>query len=150
MSSNVETIQYRNSTVVLIDQRRLPREEVYVHCKDYHEVASAIHNMVVRGAPAIGVTAAFGIALAAKDCDHSNADSWLECLESAAEELGQTRPTAVNLFWAIGRCLKHAKGLLTEGNSPKKISESLLKLAHKIHTEDINMCRQIGNHGAKR
>lgn len=149
MSSNVETIHYRNDTVVLIDQRKLPREEVYVCCKDYHEVANAIHNMVVRGAPAIGVTAAFGIALAAKDCDHSNAGFWLECLESAAEELGQTRPTAVNLFWAIGRCLEHAKGLLAEGNSPRKISESLLKLAHEMHAEDIDMCHQIGDHGAK-
>ena len=149
MASTVETIGYRDGAVVLIDQRKLPQEETYVHCRDHREVADAIRDMVVRGAPAIGVTAAFGMALAARETGLIDAGPWIDHLESAAKELGETRPTAVNLFWAIGRCLDHARNRLSEGRSSGEVSESLLTLAHEMHAEDVAMCRRIGDNGAE-
>src|ERR1700691_5767966 len=93
----IETIQWTDSGVVMIDQTRLPREEVYVTCASYQQVADAIRSMVIRGAPAIGVAAAMGIALGML-----HAQSSAE-FDGICETLGRTRPTAVNLFWAIGR-----------------------------------------------
>src|SRR5262249_21195479 len=90
----VETIQWTDAGVVMIDQRRLPREEVFVTCRTYQEVAEAIRSMTIRGAPAIGVAAAMGVALGARD----GAD-----FETVCNTLAATRPTAVNLFWAIDR-----------------------------------------------
>src|SRR5436309_14594387 len=93
---HVEPIRWRGDALELLDQRLLPREMTYVACRDGHEVAAAIRDMVVRGAPAIGVSAAFGLALAAIRGDD---------VEAAAEELRGTRPTAVNLMWALDRML---------------------------------------------
>jgi methylthioribose-1-phosphate isomerase len=90
----VETIRWTDAGVVMIDQTRLPREQVFVTCRTYREVAEAIRSMVIRGAPAIGVAAAMGVALGAQE----DAD-----FETVCETLAQTRPTAVNLFWAIDR-----------------------------------------------
>src|SRR6185312_13236301 len=90
----VETIQWTDAGVVMIDQTRLPREQVFVTCRRYHEVADAIRKMVIRGAPAIGVAAAMGVALGARE----GAD-----FETVCATLAATRPTAVNLFWAIER-----------------------------------------------
>src|SRR5215813_9324422 len=90
----VETIQWTDNGVVMIDQRRLPREEVFVTCRTYEEVAEAIRSMVIRGAPAIGVAAAMGVALGVQQ----GAD-----FEKVCETLAATRPTAVNLFWGIER-----------------------------------------------
>src|ERR1700723_1616247 len=90
----VETIRWTDAGVVMIDQTRLPREQVFVTCRNYREVADAIRSMVIRGAPAIGVAAAMGVALGVQE----NADFEVVC-----ETLAQTRPTAVNLFWAIDR-----------------------------------------------
>src|SRR5438309_3321218 len=97
MLNNVEPIRWRGNALELLDQRKLPREVVYVTCRDAHEVAAAIRDMVVRGAPAIGVSAAFGLALAAQRGDD---------LAAAAAELRAARPTAVNLVWAINRMLE--------------------------------------------
>src|ERR1700731_2347833 len=93
----IETIQWTGAGVVMIDQTRLPREESYVTCTDYQEVAEAIRSMVIRGAPAIGVAAAMGIALGMQ-----RAESAAE-FDNICETLARTRPTAVNLFWAIER-----------------------------------------------
>ena len=94
----VETIQWTDEGVVMIDQTRLPREEVFVTCKDYKEVAEAIRSMVIRGAPAIGVAAAMGVAIGVLKSDDLHAD-----FDQICTTLARTRPTAVNLFWAIDR-----------------------------------------------
>ena len=94
----VETIQWVDGAVVMIDQTRLPREEKYVTCRTYQEVAAAIRDMIVRGAPAIGVAAAMGVALGVLDAAAEDLDRQMETICST---LAATRPTAVNLFWAI-------------------------------------------------
>src|SRR5690349_19352789 len=96
----VETIQWTDNTVVLIDQTRLPLEEKYVTCRTYEEVAAAIREMVIRGAPAIGVAAAMGVALGVLHAEEADLDT---AFDTICNTLAQTRPTAVNLFWAIER-----------------------------------------------
>ncbi len=96
----VETIQWTSGGVVMIDQTRLPREEIYVTCTTYEEVAEAILSMVIRGAPAIGVAAAMGIALGVAQANGNDLDGQFE---KVCDTLARTRPTAVNLFWAIDR-----------------------------------------------
>jgi len=123
---HVEPIRWRGDALDLLDQRLLPREMKYVPCHDAHEVAAAIRDMIVRGAPAIGVSAALGLALAAKRGDD---------LQQAADELRASRPTAVNLMWAIDRMLA-ARGDLTEE-------------AIAIFDEDVAACRRIGRYGAE-
>src|SRR5579871_2006136 len=127
----VETIQWTESGVVMIDQRRLPREEVFVTCRSYQEVAEAIRNMTIRGAPAIGVAAAMGIALGARQ----GAD-----FETVCATLAGTRPTAVNLFWAIERM----REVYANGND----TERLVEEAQRIRLEDIAICEAIGRNGA--
>ena len=99
----VETIQWTAQGVVMIDQTRLPRETVFVTCRSYREVAEAIRGMVIRGAPAIGVAAAMGMALGVLGADPAKLDAEMD---EIAATLAATRPTAVNLFWAIGRMKK--------------------------------------------
>src|SRR6266540_6487100 len=97
------TIQWRDNKVVMIDQTRLPGEEVYNEYDDYRQVADAIKGMVIRGAPAIGVAAAMGIALGARDIIADTFDSFYQQLNNVCDVMAKTRPTAVNLFWAIER-----------------------------------------------
>src|SRR5512135_3017862 len=97
------TVEYRGDRLVLIDQRKLPGTEVYVECKTAPEVARAIKTMVVRGAPAIGVTAAFGLALAAKNSKATGTSKFAAEFQKTCDLMAATRPTAVNLFWAIDR-----------------------------------------------
>src|SRR5207249_968607 len=96
----VRTVAWEDEAVVLIDQRRLPREESYLRCRDHHEVAAAIRDMAVRGAPAIGVAAAMGIALGVRRST-AEGEALGRALDAICEELRATRPTAVNLSWAI-------------------------------------------------
>src|SRR5512136_2684027 len=96
----VETIVWTDTGVVMIDQTRLPREEVYVTCRDYREVAEAIRSMIIRGAPAIGVAAAMGVALGVLRTEEKNLETEFN---EICDTLAATRPTAVNLFWAIDR-----------------------------------------------
>jgi methylthioribose-1-phosphate isomerase len=128
----LETIIWTDDGVVMIDQRRLPREEVFVTCRTYEEVAEAIRNMTIRGAPAIGVAAAMGIALGMKH----GAD-----FETVCSTLAATRPTAVNLFWAIDRMRRVHAG--SNGNGSRMIDE-----AKQIRLEDIAICEAIGKNGA--
>jgi methylthioribose-1-phosphate isomerase len=133
----VETIQWTEAGVVLIDQRRLPREEVFVTCRGYLEVAEAIRNMTIRGAPAIGVAAAMGIALGVAE----GAD-----FEEVCGTLAATRPTAVNLFWAIDRMRRlhvSLNGVGREERVARMIAES-----KQIRLEDIAICEAIGRNGA--
>jgi methylthioribose-1-phosphate isomerase len=131
----IETIEWTPDGVVMIDQTRLPRETVFVTCRDYLEVAEAIRGMIIRGAPAIGVAAAMGVAIGALKSDNLEADMPLIC-----ETLAQTRPTAVNLFWAIDRM----KRVYAETKS----AEKLVAEARQIHAEDIAINQAIGRHGA--
>jgi methylthioribose-1-phosphate isomerase len=139
----VETIQWTDAGVVMIDQRRLPREFEYVTCRNYREVAEAIRSMVIRGAPAIGVAAAMGVALGALQADPQRMD---EQIEEICSTLAATRPTAVNLFWAIDRMKKLYTSL--RGASIEAIRGRLVAEAQLIKQEDIEINRALGRHGA--
>ena len=139
----VETIQWTDAGVVMIDQTRLPREEEYVTCRDYREVAEAIRSMVIRGAPAIGVAAAMGVALGVLHADPSRLDAEFETI---CATLAATRPTAVNLFWAIDRMKKLYSGI--RACPIEEIRRRLVEEARQIRLEDIAINEAIGRHGA--
>jgi methylthioribose-1-phosphate isomerase len=139
----VETIQWTEAGVVMIDQTRLPKEEIFVTCRDYNEVAGAIKTMIIRGAPAIGVAAAMGVAIGVLKADSADLDARFA---EICDTLAATRPTAVNLFWAIDRMKRLYVGL--RGRPIAEIRERLVAEACAIRTEDIAICRAIGQHGA--
>ncbi|MFY9724849.1 MAG: S-methyl-5-thioribose-1-phosphate isomerase [Bryobacteraceae bacterium] len=139
----VETIQWIDGAVVMIDQTRLPLEEKYVTCRSYREVAAAIREMTIRGAPAIGVAAAMGVALGVLHASQSDLDAQME---EICATLAATRPTAVNLFWAIGR-MKRVYASVA-GKPVAEIRRRLLEEALLVREEDIAICRAIGRNGA--
>jgi len=139
----VETIQWTDACVVMIDQTRLPREQVFVTCKDYLEVAGAIKTMVIRGAPAIGVAAAMGVALGVLKTSPEKLDAEFPRI---CETLAATRPTAVNLFWAIDRMKKLYASL--KGQPIPAVRERLIQEAQLVRLEDIAICEAIGQNGA--
>lgn len=139
----VETIEWTPAGVVMIDQTRLPLHEEYVTCRTYEDVAAAIRNMVIRGAPAIGVAAAMGVALGLAHADGGDLDAQVERI---CDTLARTRPTAVNLFWAIDRMRKLYQAL--RGRPLGEIRERLAAEAQKIRLEDIAINQAIGRHGA--
>jgi methylthioribose-1-phosphate isomerase len=141
LKKSVETIEWTPEGVVMIDQTRLPREMAYVTCRDYKEVADAIRTMIIRGAPAIGVAAAMGIALGALKAADLDAEMPVIC-----ETLAKTRPTAVNLFWAIDRM--NALYQSQRGSSVDAIRARLVKEAQQIKLEDIAINEAIGRNGA--
>src|SRR5437764_4695995 len=128
----VETIQWTCDGVVMIDQTRLPREQVFVTCTTYEQVADAIRTMVIRGAPAIGVAAAMGVALGVLQANEQYLDSEFEKI---CAELAGTRPTAVNLFWAIDRMKRLYASL--NAQPVEAIREALVREAKQIRLEDI-------------
>jgi methylthioribose-1-phosphate isomerase len=139
----VETVVWTGAGVVMIDQTRLPREEVYVTCRSYEEVAEAIRSMVIRGAPAIGVAAAMGVALGVL---HANEQELDVQFQRICEVLAGTRPTAVNLFWAIERMQRLYASVQ---NCPaSEIRRRMIEEAQRIREEDIAINRAIGRHGA--
>ncbi len=140
------TIEWRDDKVIMIDQTRLPGEEVYNEYTEYRGVAEAIRGMVVRGAPAIGVAAAMGIALGAREIIADTYDSFYQQLCNVCDVMAKTRPTAVNLFWAIDRMKRVA-----EENRDRDVDtlRALLKdEAIRIEQEDLEICRAIGKNGA--
>ncbi len=139
----VETIQWTAEGVVMIDQTRLPRETVFVTCRTYLEVAEAIRGMVIRGAPAIGVAAAMGMALGVLGADPAKLDTEIDRI---AATLGATRPTAVNLFWAIGR-MKKLYAQLRE-RPVGEIRARMVEEAQRIRSDDIAINQAMGRHGA--
>jgi methylthioribose-1-phosphate isomerase len=139
----VETIEWTDAGVVMIDQTRLPREERYVTCHTYEEVAEAIRSMVIRGAPAIGVAAAMGIALGVAHADAGDLDAQFTKI---CDTLAGTRPTAVNLFWAIDR-MKRAY-TQSSGLPLSRLRERLIAEAQQIRLEDIAINQAIGRNGA--
>jgi methylthioribose-1-phosphate isomerase len=146
MSAMISTVRYEDGAVVMLDQRLLPDREEYLRCRSHSEVARAIREMAIRGAPAIGVAAALGLAVGVRA---SGAD--LEALDAEFEamcrELGATRPTAVNLFWAIERMRRRYAELRPAGASA--LRDGLLAEALRIHDEDVAACRRIGDLGAE-
>jgi methylthioribose-1-phosphate isomerase len=139
----VETIQWIDDSVVMIDQTRLPLEERYVTCRTYQEVAQAIRGMIIRGAPAIGVAAAMGFALGVLHASETALDSEVETI---AETLAATRPTAVNLFWGIERMKRLYASL--RGLPIGEIRRRIVAEAILVREEDIAINRAIGRHGA--
>jgi methylthioribose-1-phosphate isomerase len=143
------TIDYQDDVIVMVDQRKLPAEEVYVRCRTAPEVAKAIRTMVIRGAPAIGVAAAYGIALGMKRSTANGTKQYAVEFQKLCDLMAGTRPTAVNLFWAIDRL----KGTFAEGaqagESPEELSKRLFREAQAIHDEDVANCRLMGGHGAE-
>jgi methylthioribose-1-phosphate isomerase len=139
----VETIQWTDAGVVMIDQTRLPLEETFVTCRTYEEVAEAIQGMVIRGAPAIGVAAAMGVALGVLQSSGGDLDGQMETI---CDTLARTRPTAVNLFWAIDRMKRLYASL--RGRPLSEIRGRLVEEAARVKDEDIAINRAIGRHGA--
>ncbi len=140
-----KTIEWRDDKVVMIDQRKLPVEETYVECEDYKQVADAIKTMVIRGAPAIGVAAAMGVALGALGIDAKNFAAFRDKMNHVCEVLLASRPTAVNLRWAVERMQKTLEA--SSGLSIPQWKERLKKEALLICEEDIAINRQMGDHG---
>jgi methylthioribose-1-phosphate isomerase len=142
----VSTVAWDDGAVVMIDQRRLPGEQVFVRCRQPREVAEAIRNMTIRGAPAIGVAAAFGLALAARGSKARGAALAAE-FERACGELAHTRPTAVNLFWAIDRMRRRFQAAAEMDGAA--LRQALLDEALAIQAEDLAACRRMGDLGAE-
>jgi len=142
----IETVRFgENGRVFLIDQRKLPVEEVIIECRNYMEVADAIRNMVVRGAPAIGVAAAGGIALGAGGIETTDVEKFGEEFRKILDTMAKTRPTAVNLFWAIERMKKAADE--TMGTGVGEVKRKLFREAQELLEEDIAVNREIGRNG---
>src|SRR5438034_7829228 len=142
----IQTLEWTASGVRFIDQTKLPNEEVYVTCTTHQQVADVIRTMVVRGAPAIGVAAAMGIALGIKNSKAENIDKLRQQFDSICDMMGKTRPTAVNLFWAIARMRE--KFELLSGKPISQIKQSLIEEAQRMHAEDIAANQAMGRHGA--
>jgi methylthioribose-1-phosphate isomerase len=142
----IQTLEWTNAGVVFIDQTKLPTEEVYVTCTTHQQVADVIRNMVVRGAPAIGVAAAMGIALGVKNSQAENAADLKKDFDQICETIRQTRPTAVNLFWAIRRMTEKFEILRVRPIA--QIQQALIEEAQRMHAEDIAANRAMGRHGA--
>jgi len=143
----LRTVVWEKDQVVVIDQRKLPQALEYVRCSDYREVADAIRDMLVRGAPAIGATAAYGMALAAGKFCNLERPEFLRRMEEVSMALAATRPTAVNLFWA----LREIEGVILNNRDrePRDIYKEILKTAEKIAGDDIETNRRIGEYGAE-
>ncbi len=140
----VYPVIWHNNSVSLIDQTRLPNEYTVVEIHRSQDMAEAITTMIVRGAPAIGVAAAYGMYLGAREIETSDRQEFLAKLEKVANLLRSTRPTAVNLFWAIGRMMQTAYETL---GTVTEIQETLLETAKKINAEDLQTCQAIGDYG---
>jgi methylthioribose-1-phosphate isomerase len=143
---SVKPILFIDGVCRMLDQRLLPTQEVWLDYTDYKDVAEAIRSMVVRGAPAIGVAAAFGAAFGARDINADDFDTFFAELQAVCDVLAATRPTAVNLFWALERMKRVA---CQQSDAPlASIKELLLCEACRIADEDIEINRRMGRHGA--
>ena len=140
----LRTIEWKNNSVVMIDQTKLPSELVFVKYTDYNDVAEAIRTLVVRGAPAIGVSGAFGMALAALQSSSESVESLLSDLEKAKKILFETRPTAVNLSWGLEKIMEIAK----QGKTVSEIRDIVIAKAKQMAEEDINTNKKMGKNGA--
>ena len=142
----IKTLEWTDEGVRFLDQTKLPTEEVYVTCKDYEEVATAIRDMIVRGAPAIGVAAAMGVALGVRDAEGDHVAELRRNFDHICEVIGETRPTAVNLFWAIRRMQDKFESV---SELPvAQIKQAMVTEAQRMYVEDIAANEAMGKHGA--
>jgi len=139
---SIRAVEWANGALKLLDQRLLPQQRTYMVLENARDTAQAITDMVVRGAPAIGVTAAYGVVLAARACYARSPASWKHDIETDLEVLARSRPTAVNLFWALDRMRGHLTNVSSDPYEP------LLAEARRIHEEDIAANRHMGQLGA--
>jgi methylthioribose-1-phosphate isomerase len=142
----IQTLEWTDAGVRFIDQTKLPTEETYVTCTTHQQVADVIRNMVVRGAPAIGVAAGMGIALGVKNSQAQTVEALERDLEEVSRIIAATRPTAVNLFWAVRRMKE--KFVSLRARSIPEIKQALIEEAQRMHAEDIAANQAMGRHGA--
>jgi len=142
----VPTVEWKEGAVRLLDQSRLPSQVEFLDCRDYRSVAQAIRELKVRGAPAIGVTAAMGVALGAQSVDADEYSSFVKQVDAICDHLAASRPTAVNLFWAIARMKQKLASL--KGMPIAEIKRDLIRESQSILDEDIALCKAMGRHGA--
>src|SRR6478735_7969110 len=142
------TIAWQEDDIVMVDQRKLPAAEIYVTCKTVNDIAKAIKTMVIRGAPAIGVCAAMGLALGASRSKATGTKQFTTEFQKNCELLAATRPTAVNLFWAIERMKQAFAAGALAGESVAQLTTRLRAAADRIHDDDVASCRAIGANGA--
>ena len=140
----LHTIEWKNDSVVMIDQTKLPNELVFVKYSDYNDVANAIRTLVIRGAPAIGVSGAFGMALAALQSSSKTIDGLLSDLEKAKKILFETRPTAINLSWGLEKIM----GIAKQGKTVSEIRDIVIDKAKQMAEEDVNINKKMGKNGA--
>ncbi|MEE3213253.1 MAG: S-methyl-5-thioribose-1-phosphate isomerase [Thermoproteota archaeon] len=145
IGSSIRTVEWKNNKVIMIDQTKLPNELVFVEYDNYNQVANAIRNLVVRGAPAIGVSGAFGLALAALQSDSTTKENLISDLQKAKKILFETRPTAVNLAWGLEKIMK----IVESGNSVDEIKSLVIETSKKMADEDIEINRTMGKFGAE-
>jgi len=141
----LRTVEWKNNSVVMIDQTKLPNELVFVKYTDFNDVADAIRTLVVRGAPAIGVSGAFGMALAALQSSSKTLEDLLSDLEKAKKILFETRPTAINLSWGLEKIMEIAK----QGKTVSEIRDTVIVKAKQMAEEDINTNKKMGKNGAE-
>jgi methylthioribose-1-phosphate isomerase len=145
----IKTIEWTDEGVRMIDQRLLPTEEKYLILRSYEEVADAIKQMVIRGAPAIGVAAAMGIALGAKQAVGTSVADLEDDFDYMCDVIGRTRPTAVNLFWAIERMRTAFRRAAAESSDTEQVKQALVREAETIYREDIEANRALGRFGGE-
>lgn len=143
--AGLQSVIWASTHLDLLDQRLLPGEIVYLELYTADSVWDAIKHLAVRGAPAIGIAAAYGVVLGSRETEGTT-EQWLASVNEAAEHLATSRPTAVNLFWALNRMKARAEALLAEGATLEQCKQSLLEDAIAIHSEDEETCRLIGEH----
>ena len=141
----IKPLFWKNQRLLIVDQTRLPGEYKLIEIRDHLEMAEAIHQLAIRGAPALGIAAAFGLVIGLKPFRNSSKKVFLDKMQRIADILKNTRPTAVNLAWALARMRQVAQNLTTE--TTDTIWQALLKTALQIHREDIAMCRKIAKFG---
>ncbi|HEX7962379.1 MAG TPA: S-methyl-5-thioribose-1-phosphate isomerase, partial [Terriglobales bacterium] len=142
----IKTLEWTDQGVRFIDQTQLPTEETYVLCPDYKSVATAIKDMIVRGAPAIGVTAAMGVALGARDAVANSVAELRPQFDEICRVMRETRPTAVNLFWGIERMRRKFDQLASL--PVPELKRGLVEEAQRMYLEDIAACQTMGQNGA--
>jgi len=143
--SSLRTVEWKNNAVIMIDQTKLPNKLEYVKFRDYRKVAEAIKDLVIRGAPAIGVAGAFGLALASLQSKAKTKEKLLEDLEKAKKVLFETRPTAVNLAWGLEKIMQVA----SKGNDVNEIKKMVVDTAQKMAVEDVEINMRMGKFGSE-
>ena len=142
--SSLRTVEWKDNKVIMIDQTKLPNQLVFVTYDDFNQVADAIRTLIVRGAPAIGVSGAFGLALASLQSKSTTKEELLSDLEKARKILFETRPTAVNLKWGLDKIMKVA----SSGNTIEQIKQSVINESKKMAEEDIEINKSMGKNGS--